>query len=54
MPQIVAYLNSEIIGFILTTSQSCYSNRDVPIVNLCLHRTLELILTLITFMALLR
>jgi len=33
MPQIVAYLNNEIIGFILTTSQAVHSNRDVPIVN---------------------
>lgn len=33
MPQIVAYLNSEIIGFILTTSQAVHSNRNVPIVN---------------------
>lgn len=33
MPQIVAYLNSEIVGFILTTSQAVHSNRNVPIVN---------------------
>ena len=33
MPQVVAYLNSEIIGFILATSQAVHNNRNVPIVN---------------------
>jgi hypothetical protein len=33
MPQIVASVNDEIVGFILTTSQVVHKNRNVPIVD---------------------
>ena len=33
MPQIVAYINQEIVGFLLTTSQAVHEKRNVPIVD---------------------
>lgn len=33
MPQIVAIVNNEIVGFLLTTSQAVNNNRKVPIVD---------------------
>lgn len=33
MPQIVAYVNDVIAGFLLTTSQTVHKKRNVPIVN---------------------
>ena len=33
MPQIVAYVNQEIVGFLLTTSQAVHKKRNVPIVD---------------------
>ncbi|MGE6353933.1 N-acetyltransferase family protein [Flavobacterium sp. NPDC079362] len=33
MPQIIAVINDEIVGFLLTTSQQVNNKRDVPIVN---------------------
>lgn len=33
MPQIVAIVNNEIVGFLLTTSQTVNNNRKVPIVD---------------------
>ena len=33
MPQIVAYINDEIVGFLLTTSQAANRKRQVPIVD---------------------
>jgi predicted GNAT superfamily acetyltransferase len=33
MPQIVAYVNQEIVGFLLTTSQTVHEKRNIPIVD---------------------
>ncbi len=33
MPQIVAYVNQEIVGFLLTTSQAVHKKRNIPIVD---------------------
>ncbi|MCC9063520.1 GNAT family N-acetyltransferase [Flavobacterium piscisymbiosum] len=33
MPQIIAVINNEIVGFLLTTSQNVNNNRKVPIVD---------------------
>jgi len=33
MPQIIAIINNEIVGFLLTTSQAVNNNRQVPIVD---------------------
>lgn len=33
MPQIIAIINNEIVGFLLTTSQTVNNNRKVPIVD---------------------
>ncbi|KVV16386.1 GNAT family N-acetyltransferase [Flavobacterium sp. TAB 87] len=33
MPQIVAYINQEIVGFLLATSQAVHEKRNVPIVD---------------------
>lgn len=33
MPQIVAYVNDKIVGFLLTTSQTAHKKRNIPIVE---------------------